>query len=295
MRNIKRVAIILILLSITIFSLSSCINFKYKQQKIIETFESFENSEDYVFVTSSPNKLYVRKNVIDLDNLTYEERPCRYISTTTTCAYFFAYHSETESTVDLLSLSYQTLELSFVDTIEAENKITSAEHYNGEVYFILRDEDAAPVNSYLIYNVETAEIRHADYDSVSSQNFQSGKYTITYNDSDEPLTGETKLLVKNNQTGEEKTVGYSLLKTCEQGKKIFELGDVFCTSWASDYYEHNGEIYIVYVYLVDGFLGYPSYAYVMKYDFDSHTMQYYTSVFMEDFPEGSLRGFKIPQ
>ena len=51
---------------------------------------------------------------------------------------------------------------------------------------------------------------------------------------------------------------------------------------------------LVYIYLVDGFLGYPCYAYVMKYDFDSHTMAYYTSVYMENFPEGGLRHFIIP-
>ena len=71
------------LLVITLGTFSGCINSEYKQQEIINTFDSFENARDYVFVTSSPDCLYVRDNVIDLNDLTYNGAPCHYISTTT--------------------------------------------------------------------------------------------------------------------------------------------------------------------------------------------------------------------
>lgn len=296
MRNTKRINIILWFLLTVALLLSGCINSEQVQQSIIDTFASFEGAEDYVFVVQSPDRLYVRGDYVELEDLTYEDRPCHYISTTTKCAYFFAYHSGSNSTVDLLSMSYQTLEVSLVDTIEAEKEITRGKYYNGEVYFVLWDQEAAPQNAYLIYNLATAQTRNAAYDSVSSDifdNFQSEKYTVTCKDKNYLL--EKKLLVKNNVTGEEKTVEYALLKTCEEGQKIFELGDIYGTDGAFDWYEHNGEIYIVYVYLVDGFLGYPCCAYVMKYDFEGHTMQYYTSVFMKDFPEGSINDFRIPE
>ena len=270
-------------------------NSERKQQKIIDTFESFDNTQEYVIVTQSPDRLYVRGNVVDLETLTYQEAPCHYISTTNTCAYFYSYHAESKNTVDLLSFSYQTLELSFIATVEAENEITSADYSNGEVYFVVLDEESTPNESYLIYNIETMQSRNAGYHTVSEdifENFQSEKYTIT---DDDTVLWAKKLLIKNNETGEEKRVRLSLLKTCEQGKKILKLDDFVAYTGAIDYYEYNGEIYIVYIFLVDGSLGYPSYAYIMKYDFDSHTMQYYTSVFMEDYPERSLEGFKIPE
>ena len=295
MKNAKRIIIISMLLVITLGTFSGCINSEYKQQEIINTFDSFENARDYVFVTSSPDCLYVRDNVIDLDDLTYNGAPCHYISTTTTFAYFYAYHSESKNTVDLLNLSYQTLELTFIATIKAESEITDADYYNGEVYFVEYNEDATPSKSYLIFNIETNQTRTAEYESVSENvfdNFQSERYTVKRS---APAFPDCKLLVKSNATGEEKTVGRSLLKTCEQGKTITGLGDVYATTGPIDYYEHNGEIYIVYIYLVDDFLGYPSCVYIMKYDFDSHTMQYYTSVFMENYPEGSICGFKIPE
>ncbi len=273
------------------------VNSPRKEQKIIDTFESFDNAQEYVFVTQSPDCLYVRGNVIDLEELTYNDAPCHYISTTNTCAYFYSYHAESKNTVDLLSFSYQTLELSFIVTVEAENEITNADYSNGEVYFVVLDEESTPNESYLIYNIETKQSRKAGYHTVSEdifEDFQSEKYTITRGDTNILLTDE-KLLIKDNQTGEEKRVGYSLLKTCEQGKKIMKLGDVYACIRAMDYYEYNGEIYLVYLYYVDGVLGYPCYAYIMKYDFDSHTMQYYTSVFMEESPERSLEGFKIPE
>lgn len=294
MKNAKRTVTLFILFAITLFSLSGCRYSERKQQEIINTFDSFENARDYVFVTSSPDCLYVRDNVINLDDLTYNGAPCHYIATTTTSAYFYAYHSESINTVDLLNLSYQTLELTFIATIKAESEITDADYYNGEVYFVEYNEDATPSTSYLIFNIETNQSRTVEYKTISKdifKNFQSKKYTV--NETDSNLL--YKLEVKNNATGEKKTVGYSLLKTCEQGKTITGLGDVYATTGPVDYYEHNGEIYIVYIYLVDGFWGYPSCVYIMKYDFDSHTMQYYTSVFMENFPEGSIYDFKIPE
>lgn len=296
MRNARRIVIIFSFLLAIVLAFSGCINSEQEQQSIIDTFASFESAEDYVFVVQSPDRLYVRGDYVELEDLTYEDRPCHYISTTTKCAYFFSYHSGSNSTVDLLSMSYQTLEVSLVDTIEAEKEITKANYYNGEVYFTLWDQEAAPQNAYLIYSLAAAQTRNAAYDSVSKDifdNFQSVKYTVSC-ESKSPLL-ENQLLVKNRETGEEKTVGYALLKTCEEGQKIFELGDIYGTYGAFDWYEHNGEIYIVYVYLVDGFLGYPCCAYVMKYDFEGHTMQYYTSVFMKDFPEGSINDFRIPE
>ena len=294
MKNVKRIIIISMLLAI-LGTFSGCINSEHTKQEIINTFNSFENSQDYVFVTFAPNRLHVRNNVIDLDDLTYDGAPCHYISTTTTCAYFYAYPFESESTVDLLSLSYQELELSLVATVEAENKIIGADYYNGEVYFTEYNDGATPSKSYLIYNVEANQTRTAEYESVSENvfdNFQSERYTVKRS---APAFPDCKLLVKSNATGEEKTVGRSLLKTCEQGKAIIGLGDVYATAGPVDYYENNGEIYIVYIYLVDGVLGYPSCVYIMKYDFDSHTMQYYTSVFMDNYPEGSIDDFKIPE
>lgn len=298
MKNTKHIAIILVLLLIPVFSLSGCVNSERKQQKILDTFSSFENESEYVFVTWSPDELHIRENVIDLASLSYEGRLCSYISTATKCAYFYAYSSELKNEVDLLSLSYQTLELSLVDTIAAEDEITRANYYNGEVYFTLWNKDAAPSNSYLIYSLETTEVRNADYNSLSSDvfsNFQSEKYTIWESNINNPFL-ETKLLIKNEETGEEKTIGRSLFKTCEAGENILNLGP----SWkditrAVDYYEYNGDIYIVYIYLTDGFLGYPCNVFVMKYDFESHTMQYYTSVLMDGYPEGGLSGFRIPE
>lgn len=40
-------------------------------------------------------------------------------------------------------------------------------------------------------------------------------------------------------------------------------------------------------------MGSPCHFYVMKYDFDSHTLEYYTSVFFEEYPE-SVYDLYIP-
>jgi len=293
MKSKKQIIVALTLILTIILSFSSCVNTKRKEQKIIDTFDSFENAQNYVFHTSSPDRLYIRDNVIDLENLYYEGSLCHFVSTTPDCAYFYTYHSDSKNAVDLLSLSYQTLELTFVCTLESENEIKEADYYKGDVYFKEYSNNGKTHKSYLIYNIETKETRNIDSEIISKdifKNYPSEKYEISiiYN-----FWG-SKLSVKDKLTKEEKIVKNSLIKTCEEGKKIAKLGDFSSTTGAVDCYEYNGEIYIVYIYLVDGFLGYPSCVYVMKYDYDTHTMQYYTSIFMEDYPEGSLSDFKIP-
>ena len=183
MKNARRIIIISMLLVIILGTFSGCINSEHKQQKIIDTFESFENAQDYVFVTYSPDCLYIRDNVIELDSVTYRGVPCHYISTTTACAYFYAHHPKSKNTVDLLSLSYQTLELTFIATLESENEITRADYYNGEVYFVEYNEDATPSKSYLIFNIETNQSRTVEYKTISKdifKNFQSKKRKLRY-------------------------------------------------------------------------------------------------------------------
>lgn len=296
-KTVKTISFVLLLIFI-ISILSACVNSESKQQKIIDTFASFENAQDYVFVTRSPDVLYVRENAIDLESLTYDDLPCHYIRTTKSCAYFYVYTSELENTVDLLSLSYQTLEMTYIASFEAQNEITEAYYYDEEIYFYVKAEYAPENGTYLIYNLATKERVVLDGEKVSTNIFRSfttDKYRITYKEAGLLGLGERKLLIENKQTGEEKTIGYSLLKTCDEGKTILKLGKSNLTSEAFSAYEYNGEIYIVYVYLVDGFLGYPSQTYVMKYDFESHTMEYYTSIFMEEYPEGGIDNFVIPE
>ena len=290
-RLINKLTFALLIFSM-LLSLGACINSKRKQEKIKDTFSSFDNAHDYVFVTHSPNCLYIGENVIDMDQLTWQGRKCAYIGTATDCAYFFTHCEQSDSEIELLCFSYQTLELSLVTTIEAQNNVLDADYYHGEIYFTVKATSDEDGGSYLIYNPLTQENRIEGAGAVSSdmfRDFVTDEYIII-NDSN-----KNKARIINKQTGEEKAVGYPLLKTCEQGKKIYALGDVYLCNGPMDAYEKNGEIYLVYIYLVDGFLGYPCYAYVMKYDFDSHTMAYYTSVYMENFPEGGLRHFVIPE
>ena len=76
-----------------------------------------------------------------------------------------------------------------------------------------------------------------------------------------------------------------LLKTCAEGRAIIEMGSRDLGTGCTTAYEKDGDIYVVYAYITDGFLGSPCHFYVMKYDFDSHTLEYYTSVFFEEYPE----------
>jgi hypothetical protein len=76
-------------------------------------------------------------------------------------------------------LSYQTLELTFVCTLESENEIKEADYYKGDVYFKEYSNNGETHKSYLIYNIETKETRNIDSEIISKdifKNYPSEKY-----------------------------------------------------------------------------------------------------------------------
>ena len=288
----KRAALTVCLL-ILAGSLLSCENTIEHQKKITQTFASFDNSEQYILLTAY--EIHIGKRVIDLDSITYNGEPCHMILTDAEGVYAYSYEPEPETSFSILYVDYETLTPTLLTTVPWDDSIIAAEHFNNSLCFRTYDRQSEG-QIYLVYDLSTGEISTVDTDDAdycdieeSGDHNRSSVYTII----GKAEWMENTLRVTKKETGETKVLDNSLLKTCAEGRAIIEMGSRDLGNGCSPAYEKDGDIYVVYAYITDGFLGSPCHFYVMKYDFDNHALEYYTSVFFEEYPE-SVYDLYIP-
>ena len=266
----------------------SCTNSKEKQQRIIDTFNSFTNAKEFVLITNDDIRL--GDTVIDRDRVQYEGTHCLFIFSEADGTW--AYANGGEGKVNIVFFEYETETATLVDSITVPGGAFAAEQYGGEFYFRADDPDTEEFKQiYYVYDPDTRETRTVGTDDLpidiekSGDHNRSSLYTIQ---SDMTSSMENKLIVTKKETGETKTVDSSILKTCDEGQTILSFTGHWNISNSTTAYEKDGDIYVAYFYITDGFLGAPCHIFIMKYDFDSHTAEYYTSVYYELFPESII-------
>ncbi len=283
MKKITSILLVL-LLCLLPFNLTSCFNSEEKIQEIKDTFDSFENSDQYILIT--PKEIHVGKQITKIADLKYENEPCHIIYTLENGAYAYACESASDLSVNIVFIEYDTFEIKLLSTVEIPSKIAIVEHYNNQLYFRMDDPKTEEFNQvYFVYDINTAQTHTIDTDDItvdfekSADHNRSDVFTINKHG-----LFRNKLKVTNKETGKSRNISNSLLKTCNEGKTIINLGRGDLGAGTVCACEKNGDIYVVFFYMTDGFLGSPCHCYIMKYDFDEHNLEYYTSIFFEKDP-----------
>jgi len=300
MKKLKKI-LGFVLSLIIIFSFSSCVNSNEKVEEIRNTFNSFENSDNYIFKTY--NQLHIGKRVISLEDIKYNGEKCELIKLEKDGAYAYCYEiSENESSesqveenyaVNLLYVNYLDLGVEFIDKIELPKKINSVYFKANDIIFLFgfKNEESSMDAEYLIYNIETKQVSEIPSQEISQSDFftadknRSEKYVIEHynNDITTILTGN-RLKITDKESGEVRILDESILYTCEEGTKILEFGELNCGGFGCAY-EKDGEIFVSSIYLTDGLLGELCHVFIVKYNFDSHTVEFHTSVELSVYPE----------
>ena len=287
MKKITSILLVL-LLCLLPFNLTSCFNSEEKIQEIKDTFDSFENSDQYILIT--PKEIHVGKQITKIADLKYENEPCHIIYTLENGAYAYACESASDLSVNIVFIEYDTFEIKLLSTVEIPSKIIIAEHYNNQLYFRMDDPKTEEVNQvYFVYDINTAQTHTIDTDDItvdfekSADHSRSDVFTINSH------MGFLRnyLRVTDKETGKSRKITNSQLTTCEEGKAIVKLGRINLGTGVTTAFEKDGDVYVLYYYITDGFLGDPCHCYIMKYDFDDNTMEYYTSIFFEKYPESA--------
>lgn len=289
--NKKLIVLICLLTLATVFVLSSCYT-PDKQQKIIDTFNSFDNSEEYILIT--PGEIHVGKNIINIRDLNYNTSPCYVIAGEQNGAYAYSHNPQSEFQIDILFFEYETQSLTLLSSLTLPDKILGVDYSDNAFYFETKDPSEG-VRLYYIYDVITAQTQIVDSSEISDDAFKSQDHNRSelFSITTESSIVKNQTKVTKKSTGETKYIDNSLLATCTEGQAIYNLGRFGLGSGSCAAYEKDGYIYTVHVYYVDGALGYPCCYYIMRYDFEAHSFEYYTAIMFEQDPE-SIKDLFIP-
>lgn len=283
----------LALVALMCFLFTSCTNEK-EQQKIIDAFNSFESSDDYIFQTVY--EFHLGKTVIPNSKLTYNEQRCTFLTSTDTCAYGYC-ESEDRITTYIVCLDYETLAISLCDIVSLPSTLINASFYNNSFYFRTDDPSTEEFEQmYTVYDMSTKKISSCNTDNIDSvehrEIYKCGDYEFSCPDF--PLSGDLKMKIKSTKTNTVKYFSTSVLKKCDEGKIICKLpkNNMNLGGTPSDVHVINDDIYIL-CYQSVSLLGYPSYYFIVKYNFETENIEYYSTIYFKDYPENTYF-FHIP-
>lgn len=273
-KDFRSLATRLAALLLTLLCLCSCRNTAQDRQKIIDTFASFPRESEYLLLTQK--EMHVGGSITRIDELRYEGRPCiPYFSEADRC-YAYAPDPKDPSKVALVFVDYETLAVSYVAALSLAGEVIAAEYYDGTAFFRVLDPDRdGGTEVYYAYHFEDGEQSILSVNNlpvaleIAADNSRSTRYVIKRD--------AGAICVTDVRTGEEKRVTDELLSECVEGKMIRALRGGELTGFSAAY-EKDGAIYLLGRYTFDKGLRDAVYYFVLRYDFKSHSLTYYTTV-----------------
>lgn len=290
MKKIKYITFLLLIAILTLHC-TSCADSKEKAQKAKDTFASFENSDRFVFINGK--ELHVGNRVTLIPDIIYNGEKCNLIYPDTDGMYVYSAESHMDTSIDLLYVKYETLEITPIKALTLPSHIITANFINDIFYFrVIDPNDKNSDQIYFLYDMKTDQTSIADTDDLREYVEQSGREEKHYYNlerfsleeiSASPFNNVSnrKFYVTDNRTGTTKLLDRSLLNTCEEGKAILSLDkdNVVLLTYCG--FEKDGYLYLLFLYHPNDIFGVPAHYFIMKYDFDNECLDYYTSVFSD--------------
>ncbi len=259
-------------------------------QDVIITFDSFENKEGVIL--ASKDMIYV--NGAWSDPLEYLGDPATVLMLEENGAYAFVQDADSYE-VSLLFFDYADLSAEVITSIELPDSVISSGYTGTELFFRTQDPNASS-QIYTLLSLETYETRRIADDDSEFQTVLSaegdpcdccaGRYSAVRNDENVAglIVRGGRLKITDTETEEEKVVDSRLVKSCEEGKALLKLeGGLRRLLGFSEAYENDSGLFLLNCIEVYTLGKESCYYIVFKYDFESDTVEYYSSVFMEKY------------
>ena len=208
--------------------------------------------------------------------------------------------SSSSSEIDLFLISYDDFSVEKINTVTLPGSFIHGGHIGNELYFMsyVKSADRNGKAYYTFFDVtgnETKQVDEFEWDELSynekAHSFQSENYSVESNNNRiiAPLIYGNGMIIEDLETKEKKTVDNRILKTCEEGKQLLS----FPGGYLGGFYnalEKDGHIYLLNSFTDDGF-GDPIYYLVFEYDFETETVKYVSSIYLEEFKK--IRDFHM--
>ena len=270
----RRVAIIccvlLIILVACPFYFVVC-HYPYNSKEVEEiksTFRSFNNNENFAF--NDDDCIWLYDKTIYFDDLEYQGAT---IDKAIACGdeYFYAITNRVKQStgyyeLKILKVNYNTLEMQEIGSISNLLKIvnSSCRLYNNKIY--IRDDVR-----YCVYDLTTGSQEWFTYDNdLFWTNDENGKYKF--------IVKDKVVTVTEKETDATKNIFWSDLSSFVEGRYILQVDSKlkFTKSFFQSCLEKDGKIYLLGLIPLDYFVLYYQ-AFILVYDFDTETIEYYSS------------------
>ena len=272
---------------ILIVSLTSCGYSESHQEKIVSTFESFENSQDIILLTN--HQLIVKGERYDLSDIKYDDKYCNIVHLDENGFYSFTKSSDNE--VSFLFTDYESFEPELLGMDVLPSDLIASFFADGKFGFRIDDNPLTDSrdHAYYFWSVETRQPKIVDYSEDirntlewTKDNRRSKDYTFSSPVLPSLIFG-SYLDVTHVGSGETKRIDYKTVLSFNEGKEFQKLID--CTYFSvSRVFEREGDIYFISYYQV-GLLGDPCCYWVAKWNFETEECEYYTSLIFDEYQD----------
>ena len=286
------------LIRLAILGLLCCVLFlgcSDNQVSVDSYFSSLTNEGNFIFAS----KYFLIFDGRTKEDFYYDGNKLRIIMLSDEGAYACP-DSSSSSEIDLFLISYDDFSVEKINTVTLPGSFTYGGHIGNELYFrsYVKSADRNGKAYYTFFDVtgnETKQVDEFEWEELSysekADSFQSENYSVESNNNRiiAPLIYGNGLIIEDLETKEKKTVDNRILKTCEEGKQLlsFPGGDL------GGFYnalEKDGHIYLLNSFTDDAF-GDPIYYLVFEYDFETETVKYVSSIYLEEFKK--IRDFHM--
>ena len=258
-----------------------------EQAEIKAMFDGFSITTDPIVLVTSGGVFCVGNT--QKTDLYFEGEGLRDVVCLEEGIYSFTYEPDTDYTeVNVLLTPYDTLIPERIGGMTISHFAANVEYRDGCLYFRTDDPEVKKFHQlYYIYDLHTGETYTRDSDDEEFSNLEtsldhnkSQKYKMSY---------RTRFLdvyyeITDRTTNETKRIKTELVKECEEGKAIWEA------SRKGKYliqpipiYEKDGVIYLACLFQDTGTGWGPCHWFFLKYDFDTESVEYYTSFYFEEY------------
>lgn len=258
-------------------------------QEIMEMFDSFENSQDYILVTRyQPRHQLVLDGVHhDLSDMKYNGRTCNILFIEENGFYSYTYDYET-LTVEFLFTRYEDFETTLLGTdVVPSHIINDSGSYCDRCFWFRMDDPQVEEFKQIIYswNIDTKQAKIVDCDAVSRKreesmdNNRSEKYSFQRKDG----LFKSDLYVTDNETGVTKKLNKSLLDTFEEGRKIKKKLRNTAGFGINQTFVKGDDIYLASILIINSNGKDNCYWYIFKWNFETEECTYFTAAYFESY------------
>lgn len=242
-----------------------------QRQEIIDTFAGYDNGE---VIYNDGTFIFLPDRTIDVRSIKYNGQECYLISCGAES--FYAYTREWSDfkhfSLNLLEITYAENEITYIDTLR------NLPRPNSFSEFCIENKFYCGVFSGYYYVYDFDEKAYTTMPKAELDELREAQNQYEFEVIDKFFHRKHYIEITDKSTQEKKSITMDSLNSFSEGQYILSLDPYLTSAFFRRVVEKDDDIYILGMILLDPLVG-PKHQYVvLKYDFESDTLSYCSSM-----------------